>query len=113
MYYTIYEFMVSELKLSGTDLNVFAIIFSFRVYKGSLETLKKFAGVKSITTIQYSLQRLVSNGFIQKEKSDNKFSTCTYTVAPRYLKYLKNKENSSLNREWQNEENEIRIGVKL
>ena len=80
MYYTIYDFMVKDLQLKGTDLNVFALIFSFREYKGSLESMCKAVGAKSPTTIQYSLKRLLEMGAIEKVKPHNKFSTCTYKV---------------------------------
>ena len=79
-YYKVHNFMYEDLKLSGTDLYVFAFLYSFKKYKGSISYLAKAVGVKSTTTIQSSLKRLVDLGLIKKEKPLNKFSTCGYTV---------------------------------
>lgn len=79
-YYKVYDFMYEDLNLSGTDLYVFAILYSFKEYKGSISYLAKAVGVKSTTTVQSSLKRLINLGLIKKEKSLNKFSTCRYVV---------------------------------
>ncbi len=79
-YYTVHDFMYEDLNLSGTDLCVFAFLYSFKEYSGSLSYLSKAVGVKSTTTIQSSLKRLIELGLIQKEKSSNCFSTCRYVV---------------------------------
>lgn len=72
--------MYEDLNLSGTDLYVFAFLYSFKEYKGSISYLAKAVGVKSTTTIQSSLKRLIDLGLIKKEKSPNCFSTCKYVV---------------------------------
>lgn len=79
-YYTIHAFMYEDLNLSGTDLYVFAFMYSFKEYKGSVSYLAKAVGVKSTTTIQSSLKRLIDLGLIKKEKSESCFSTCKYTI---------------------------------
>lgn len=80
MFYKICDFMYEDLNLIGTDLNVFAIIYSSKEFYGSLETLRKRAGVKSVSTIKYSLKRLLERGLISKQEPKYKGrATCTYT----------------------------------
>ena len=113
MYYSIHDFMVEDLELKGTDLNVFAFIYSFKEYKGSLETLSKFVGVKSITTIQYSLKRLIEQGYILKDKPTNKFATCSYKVHEKYLNNFNIRRTNANEREWNNCEVLEVIGGRL
>lgn len=80
MHYLIHDFMYEDLNLKGVDLNVFALIYSFREYNGSLDTIRKCVGAKSITTIQYSLKRLVEEGLIIKNKIKGKYSYSIYHV---------------------------------
>ena len=113
MYYTVYDFMYKDLKLCGTDLNVFALIYSFREYKGSLQSICLAVGAKSLTTFQYSLKRLVSRGFIVKLKSDNKFVPCIYKI--NFESGIIPKVNqSSFKGEWSSDETDfVEIGGKL
>ena len=111
-YYTVHDFMYDDLNLSGTDLYVFAFLYSFKEYSGSLSYLSKAVGVKSTTTIQSSLKRLIDLGFIKKEKSLNCFSTC------RYIVLYKARSNKNVKqREWDRDEaqinNDVKIGVRL
>lgn len=92
-YYTVYNFMYEDLHLVGTDLYVFAFLYSFKEYKGSISYLAKAVGVKSTTTIQSSLKRLIGLGLIKKSKSENCFSTCKYTVLYECEKPKYNKRN--------------------
>jgi len=79
-YYVVHDFMYKDLELTGTDLSLFALIYSYKEYYGSLSSMCLAVGAKSITTIQYSLKRLIDKGLILKSKPENKFSTCTYQV---------------------------------
>lgn len=68
-FYKVYKWMVKDLHLSGNDLVVYAIIYSFcdkgNLYVGSREYLASEAGsVKR--TIDYSLKRLLEMGLIEK-----------------------------------------------
>ena len=61
-YYTIFGWMLNELKLSGIDLIVYAIIYSFSQdgeseFKGSVAYISDFTG-GSAKTIRLSLIRL-------------------------------------------------------
>ena len=71
--YIIENFMFEDLELKGTDLNVFALIYFEKNFKGSLEEISKAVGVKSLSTIQYSLKRLLDKKYIIKKKAHNPF----------------------------------------
>ena len=113
MYYSIHDFMYRDLKLHGTDLNVFALVYSFKSYKGSLQSMCLPVGANSVTTIQYSLKRLVSQGFLLKEKSGDKFATCTYKV--NFSNPLIPRNINVVDKAWEEYKgkNEVQIGVKL
>lgn len=100
--------MYEDLNLSGTDLYVFAFLYSFKKYKGSLSYLSRAVGVKSTTTIQSSLKRLIDLGLIRKEKSSNCFSTCEYKVL--YKASAKNRKHNEVE---YNGESKVEIGVVL
>ena len=102
-YYTVHSFMYEDLNLSGTDLTVFAFLYSFKNYNGSLSYLAKAVGVRSTTTIQSSLKRLIDLGLIRKDKPSNKYSTCRYTVL-----YAKRSKHSSKG-EWNGNEKECTV----
>ncbi len=65
----IYDFMVDELKLSGVPLIVYALIYSFTSYKGSLystrEYLAKRAGC-TVKSVDRTLKKLVKQGLVKK-----------------------------------------------
>lgn len=68
-YYTIFGWMLNELNLSGIDLVVYAIIYSFSQdgeseFKGSLAYIAEFTGA-SERTIRRSLRHLEDMGFIE------------------------------------------------
>lgn len=109
MYYTIHDFMTKDLQLKGTDLNVFALIYSFKEYKGSLSSICSAVGAKSITTIQYSLKRLSDMGLIMKSKPDNKFSTCTYKV-DKNNDLIPNRTRGRKEHDWSQDEQNCKIG---
>jgi hypothetical protein len=68
-FYKLYKWMVTDLHLSGNDLVVYAIIYSFcergNLYVGSREFLAHEAGATK-RTIDYTLKRLLEMGMIEK-----------------------------------------------
>ena len=78
--------MFEDLELKGTDLNVFALIYSKGKINDSLENLCKEVGVKSLSTIQYSLKRLLGKQYIIKQKAHNPFFPSTYVVNKEVIK---------------------------
>lgn len=45
-YYAVYDFMYKDLELTGTDLNLFALIYSHKEYYGSLSSMCEAVGLK-------------------------------------------------------------------
>ena len=84
-YYTVFGWMLNKLHLSGTDLIVYAIIYSFSQdgdseFKGSLSYMSDFTGA-SEKTIRRSLQRLESDGLIEKiEKNKSSGLANSYKI---------------------------------
>lgn len=68
-FYKLYKWMVTDLRLSGNDLVIYAIIYSFcergNLYVGSREFLAHEAGATK-RTIDYTLKRLLEMGVIEK-----------------------------------------------
>jgi hypothetical protein len=68
-FYKLYKWMVNDLHLSGNDLVVYAIVYSFcergNLYVGSREFLAHEAGATK-RTIDYTLKRLLEMGAIEK-----------------------------------------------
>lgn len=90
--YIIENFMFEDLELKGTDLNVFALIYFEKNFKGSLEEISKAVGVKSLSTIQYSLKRLLDKKYIIKKKAHNPFFPSTYIVNKEVVENATNKK---------------------
>lgn len=70
-FYQIQGWMLNRLKLRGTQLNVYAIIYGFTQdgqteFAGSLQYLCDFTGVSSKTTIQKALKELVDKQLITR-----------------------------------------------
>lgn len=68
--YLIHDFMVSELKLSGTELITFAIIYSYSkgergCYFGTHAYLGRIGGM-SLSSVKRSLKKLLDKGYIEK-----------------------------------------------
>ena len=79
--YQIKDFMYQRLGLSGAELNIYAIIYSFSQndgegYYGSQNTLALLTG-KSVSTVKRALSSLLEKGLIKKEKTGNR---CIYTT---------------------------------
>lgn len=73
-YYTITGWMLNQLGLSGTELNIFAIIHGFTQnpelwYDGSLSYMSESVGA-SKSTIQRALKSLEDKGLIEKGQTE-------------------------------------------
>lgn len=95
-FFKICDFMITDLLLSGNDLLVYALIYSFKNSKeqkfyGSLKYIAYRLNM-SKSTVQRSLKKLVDKGYLIKSdiyKDNQKF--CEYTVNSIYTP----KENNS------------------
>ncbi len=87
-YYTVCGWMLNRLHLTGNDLIVYALIYSFSQdgeseFKGSLSYIQGFTGL-SKRTIQNILDRLVVSGYIKKQERNSVSGTPnSYMVVPR------------------------------
>ena len=82
-YVAIQTWMVSELKLSGNDLIVYALIYGFnsnkRRFIGTLDYISKFTGC-STRQISRILDNLVEKGLLSKRKFTlNRTNRCEYS----------------------------------
>ena len=73
-FYQIHGWMLNRLKLKGTQLSVYAIIYGFSQdgqteFAGSLQYLCDFTGVSSKTTMQKALKELVDKQLITKRET--------------------------------------------
>ena len=86
-YINIQGWMVTKLGLSGNDLLVYAIIYGFSqddgsMFTGSLQYLADWCNATK-QGIQKNLNKLVKNGYIQKEEYyENKVKFCNYYATP-------------------------------
>ena len=82
-YFVVQGWMINRLKLSGNELNVFAIIYGFSQddassFDGSSQYLADFCGISKVSTLGI-LSKLTEKGFIQKtEKYVGKLKLCSY-----------------------------------
>ena len=104
MSYTIEDYMIEELDLSGNELLTYAFLSSQGVYEDTLENMRKKIGMKSLTTLKSTLKSLVSNGLVSITKEGVNFPT-TYSVEG-----LKSKEE--VTEEKLNPKSLFRHGVK-
>lgn len=73
-FYQIHGWMLNRLKLKGTQLSAYAIIYGFTQdgqteFAGSLQYLCDFTGVSSKTTMQKALKELVDKQLIIKKET--------------------------------------------
>jgi DNA-binding MarR family transcriptional regulator len=73
-YFMVHSFMTSGLKLSGTELLTFALIYSFacseeRCFRGSLSYITERTGA-SLRAVNYALRSLLDKGFITKQRCE-------------------------------------------
>ena len=69
-YFIIYDWMIQELHLKGSELLIYAIIYSYcesgnKAFNGSLSLLSKKSGIDRRNVIA-TLQRLISKGYLFK-----------------------------------------------
>ena len=82
-YFVVQGWMINKLKLSGNELNIFAIIYGFSQddassFDGSSQYLADFCGISKVSTLGI-LSKLTEKGFIQKtEKYVGKLKLCSY-----------------------------------
>lgn len=72
-FYTIHEWMITKLNLSGNELICFAVIYHFTMsekgkFNGTLKELSSWIGCTFVTTISV-LKKLFNKGLIAKEIS--------------------------------------------
>ena len=85
--------MVAELKITGNDLILFALIYGFcqdgkSKFSGSLTYVEQWLGCSRPTAIA-SLNRLIDRGYIEKHEAINKAFTNSYTINFEVVKNLK------------------------
>jgi len=82
-YFVVQGWMINKLKLSGNELNIFAIIYGFSqdgvsCFDGSAQYLADFCGSSRVSALNI-LAKLTEKGFIQKtEKYIGKLKLCSY-----------------------------------
>lgn len=88
--FTIHSWMISELKLSGNELLVYANIYQFSSLPGnyftaSLNTIAKMLNISN-NTVQRTIKSLVDKGLITKENIIiDKVTHCRYAVNLKIL----------------------------
>lgn len=81
----IYEFMVTELKLKGNELLIYAIIFGFsqteeQKFSGSLRYLSEWTNSTKQSVLS-CLKSLMRKGYIKKEEQIiNGVKHCSYSI---------------------------------
>lgn len=83
-YYTVHKFMVDLLKLTGSKLLVYALIYSFSndgksVFRGSREYISMSTGV-STRTVDTALSEMCDGGLIIRSENPSLHSMYSYTV---------------------------------
>lgn len=92
-FFVIQGWMVNELKLSGNELMVYAIIHGFSQdqnswYEGSLSYLNSFINCKSKTTTMTILKNLLDRGLLEKQEYEvNNVKFCRYRTVYQNLIY--------------------------
>jgi DNA-binding Lrp family transcriptional regulator len=96
-YFVVQGWMVNQLKLSGNDLLVYAIIYGFSQdgeskYKGSGSYIAKSLGI-SRRTVSLVLNDLVEKGYIKKfDYYDRNIKLCDYQADPDFFPQISPKE---------------------
>lgn len=86
-YFVVQSFMIKDLKLSGNNMIIYAIIYNFcqtdgQYFNGSLSYLAEWANCSKPTVIS-SLNKLIELGYIiKKEFYKNKVKYCKYSCVP-------------------------------
>lgn len=62
------EFIWRDLKLDSTDSDIYALVLNLGHYCGTYTDLMKITGVRSLTSIQKRINRMVENGLLAKRQ---------------------------------------------
>ena len=89
--------MINELKLSGNELNLYALIFGFskdnNCYHGAMKYLADSIGATKQSTLKL-LKKLVEKNYILKFESGAKgHKNCDYKINPETIKNISGKES--------------------
>ena len=112
-FFVIQGWMVNELKLSGNELMIYAIIHGFSQeenswYEGSLSYLNSFINCKSKTTTMNILKNLLEKDLIEKQEYKiNNVQFCRYRTVYQKLIYPISKIDMNNNIINNNKENNI------
>lgn len=79
--YCIHAFMIDELALSGGELLVFAVIYSFTkgergLFFGTNDYLASISGV-SLSTVKRALARLLEKGYVERSTAGQREGYCS------------------------------------
>lgn len=100
-YFTVQGWMVTELKLKGNDLMVYAIIYGFsqtdnQYYTGGLRYLCEWTN-SSKQGIQNNLKHLIQNGLIEKKEEFSNGVKYAYYKAKDIQQVLNNSQQNAQN----------------
>lgn len=96
-YFVVQSFMIKDLKLSGNNMIIYAVVYGFcqtdgQYFNGSLSYLAEWANC-STKTVQRSLEELEKLGYINKKVVyKNNVRRCKYSCVP--LEKIKAKKDS-------------------
>ena len=62
------EFIWRDLKLDSTNGDIYALVLNLGHYCGTYTDLMKVTGIKSLTSIQKRINRMVENGLLAKRQ---------------------------------------------
>lgn len=87
-YYVVHAWMINRLGLSGNELTAFAIMYGFcqdgeHEFKGSLNYIAQWMGVKTKNTVIKAINALVDKGVITKEvkiDASGSYTTNAYKI---------------------------------
>ena len=96
-YFTVQGWMINELKLSGNELNLYALIFGFskddNFYHGAMQYLADSIGVTKQSTLKL-LKKLVEKNYIFKfERGSKGHKNCDYKINSEIVKNICGKES--------------------
>lgn len=101
-FYTVIGWMLNVLELKGTELVVFAIIYSFSQdgeseFTGSLSYMQTFANIKSQNTVMTNLKALQEKNYILKrEYMKDNVRRVAYRVNFEYVDQLLKEKASQI-----------------
>ncbi len=102
-YFNIHAWMVNKLNLSGNELLVYAVIYSFTEngvgeYMGTQKYLMEFTGVESNKTLYRLINKLIKNGYIVEvshNRADGNANIYKAVAKEEVFKMLEEKEDKN------------------